>query len=71
LGPGQYFGEMQLLYGKGRSASARASELSPAEVYSVDFQTLSQILGESESLREAMTQTANERMAHNRVMLGD
>lgn len=71
LGSGQYFGEMQLLYGKGRSASARASELSLAEVYAVDFQTLSEILGESESLRQAMTQTANERMAHNRVMLGD
>ena len=71
LGPGQYFGEMQLLYGRGRSASARASEFAPAEVYSVDFQTLSEVLGESESLRESMTKTANERMAQNRTMLGD
>ncbi len=71
LGPGQYFGEMQLLYGRGRSASARASEFATAEVYAVNHQTLSEILGESDSLREAMTQTASERMAQNRVVLGD
>jgi putative ABC transport system ATP-binding protein len=71
LEPGQYFGEMQLLYGKGRSASARASEHAPAEVYIVNDETLAEILGESEILREAMTNTANERMAHNRAVLGD
>jgi ABC-type lipoprotein export system ATPase subunit len=71
LEPGQYFGEMQLLYGKGRSASARASEHAPAEVYIVKGETLAEILGESEILREAMTNTANERMAHNRAVLGD
>ena len=71
LEPGQYFGEMQLLYGKGRSASARASEHAPAEVYTVNYETLVEILGESETLREAMTNTANERMAHNRAVLGD
>lgn len=71
LQPGQYFGEMQLLYGNGRSASARASEHAPAEVYTVNGETLAEILGESEILREAMTNTANERMAHNRAVLED
>lgn len=71
LGPGQYFGEMQLLYGKSRSASARASENLSAEVFVLDHQTLGTILGESDSLRESMTLLANERLAQNRAVLGD
>jgi ABC-type lipoprotein export system ATPase subunit len=69
--PGQYFGEMQLLYGNGRSASARASENSAAEVFMLDAQTLSDILSESESVRISMTLLANERLAHNHTVLGD
>jgi ABC-type lipoprotein export system ATPase subunit len=71
LGPGQYFGEMQLLYGKGRSASARASEHGPVEVCKLDPQTLNEILAESDELRESMTRLASERMAQNHAMLGD
>ncbi len=71
LEPGQYFGEMQLLYGQGRSASARASEHGPVEAYRLDPQTLSSILAESDELREAMIRLATERMAHNHAMLGD
>jgi ABC-type lipoprotein export system ATPase subunit len=71
LGPGQYFGEMQLLYGKGRSASARASENMAIEVYKLDHQALSEILAESEALRESLTRVASQRASHNRAVLGD
>lgn len=71
LGPGQYFGEMQLLYGKGRSASARANENAPVEVYKLDYPSLSEIVSESDELRESLAQVASQRASHNRAVLGD
>ncbi len=70
LEPGQYFGEMQLLHGNGRSASARASEYSESEVFMLDPQTLSGILDESDAVREALTSLANERLAQNQAAQG-
>jgi len=69
LGPGQYFGEMQLLFGRERSASVRAAENAPAEVYMLDPQTLGSILDESEAVRESLILVANERLAHNQAAL--
>jgi CRP-like cAMP-binding protein len=71
LGEGQYFGEMQLLHGHGRSASVRASEHTPVEVLALDYETLGKMLEESEATRQAMLATANKRHKKNREILGD
>ena len=71
LTEGQYFGEMQLLHGHGRSASVRASEHTPVEVLALDYKTLGKFLEESEATRQAMLATANERHKKNREILGD
>ena len=71
LGEGQYFGEMQLLHGHGRSASVRASEHTPVEVLALDYETLGKMLEESEATRQAMLATANKRHQKNREILGD
>ena len=71
LKPGQYFGEMQLLHGKRRSASVRASEMTPVEVYRLDYQTMNELLEESDATREVLSRVADERRAQNRTILGD
>jgi ABC-type lipoprotein export system ATPase subunit len=71
LKPGQYFGEMQLLHGKRRSASVRASEMTPVEVYKLDYQTMNALLEESNATREVLERVADERRAQNRAVLGD
>jgi ABC-type lipoprotein export system ATPase subunit len=71
LKPGQYFGEMQLLHGKRRSASVRASEMTPVEVYKLDYQTMNELLEESDATREVLERVADERQAQNRAVLGD
>jgi len=70
LGPGQYFGEMQLLHGQKRSASARAYERGPVEVLSLNFDTLKELLGTSEATREAMQALADQRKQQNIELRG-
>jgi ABC-type lipoprotein export system ATPase subunit len=70
LGPGQYFGEMQLLHEQKRSASARAYERGPVEVLSLDFDTMRQLLSTSEATREAMQALANQRKLQNIELRG-
>jgi ABC-type lipoprotein export system ATPase subunit len=70
LGPGQYFGEMQLLHGQKRSASARAYERGPVEVLSVDFDTMRELLSTSEATREAMQALADQRKQQNIELRG-
>jgi len=70
LGPGQYFGEMQLLHGQKRSASARAYERGPVEVLSVDFNTMRELLNSSEATREAMQALADQRRQQNIELRG-
>jgi len=70
LAPGQYFGEMQLLHGPKRSASARAYERGPVEVLSLDFDTMRELLGTSEATREAMQALANQRKQQNVELRG-
>jgi len=71
LNPGQYFGEMQLLQGQKRSASARASEHNPAEVLALDFDTMRELLSESEATREAMQRLADQRKQQNIELRGE
>ncbi|HLO33719.1 MAG TPA: ATP-binding cassette domain-containing protein [Anaerolineales bacterium] len=70
LGPGQYFGEMQLLHGLKRSASARAYERGPVEVLSLSFETMRQLLSTSEATREAMRALADQRKQQNIELRG-
>jgi len=71
LTAGQYFGEMQLLHGKGRAASVRASELTPVEVFKLDYQTMNDLLGESQATREVLSRVADERQQQNLSLVGD
>jgi ABC-type lipoprotein export system ATPase subunit len=71
LEPGQYFGEMQLLHGKRRSASVRASEHESVEVLSLDYDTLRTLLDESEPTREALLRVAGQRQQENASVMGD
>lgn len=71
LDEGQFFGEMQLLHGHGRSASVRAAEHNPVEVLALDYDTLGGLLKESESTRQALLATAEERQQKNKEILGD
>lgn len=71
LGPGQYFGEMQLLHGQKRSASARAYEQGPVEVLSLDFDTMRELLSTSEATREAMQALADQRKRQNIELRGE
>jgi len=70
LGPGQYFGEMQLLHGEKRSASARAFEQGPVEVLSLDFNTMKDLLAASEATREAIQALADQRKRQNVELRG-
>lgn len=70
LGPGQYFGEMQLLFGQKRTASARAFEQGPVEVLSLDYDTMRELLAASEETREAMQALADQRKQQNIELLG-
>jgi ABC-type lipoprotein export system ATPase subunit len=70
LGPGQYFGEMQLLHGQKRSASARAYERGAVEVLSLDFDTMRQLLSTSDATREAMRALADQRKQQNIELRG-
>jgi len=70
LGPGQYFGEMQMLYGQKRTASARAYEQGPVEVLSLDYDTMRDLLAASEATREAMQSLAEQRKQQNIELRG-
>jgi len=70
LGAGQYFGEMELLHGKGRSACVRASESTPVEVFKLDYQTMHELLDESLPTREVLLRVANERRQQNLAARG-
>ena len=70
LGPGQYFGEMQMLYGQKRSASARAYEQGPVEVLSLDYDTMRDLLAASEATREAIQALADQRKQQNIELRG-
>jgi len=71
LGPGQYFGEMQLLHGQKRSASARAYERGPVEVLSLEFDTMRDLLSSSDATREAMQALADQRRQQNIELRGE
>jgi ABC-type lipoprotein export system ATPase subunit len=71
MGQGQYFGEMEFIHGRKRSASVRASERGgEVEVLTLSFDTLRDLLANSEATREEMKRIADERMKQNLAVRG-
>lgn len=65
LGPGKYFGEMEFFHERRSRASIRACESCPVEVLTLDYETLSSLLNESEPTREALQHAADQHEAEN------
>jgi len=65
LGPGKYFGEIAFFHGEKSRASVRAAESNPVEVLTMDYNTLSAFLEESEPTREALHQAADRHEQEN------
>lgn len=65
LGPGKYLGEIEFFHGRRNRASIRAGRGGPVEVLALDFETLSELLGESETTREALRQAAAQHEQEN------
>ena len=71
MGPGQYFGEMEFMHGQKRSASIRASEHGgPVEVLTLNFDTLRELLDQSEATRDEIRRIADERKKQNIELRG-
>jgi ABC-type lipoprotein export system ATPase subunit len=64
-GVGEYFGEIELLYGGKNRATVRAAQDTPVEVVALDRDTFTRLLAESEETREAITHIAETRLAEN------
>jgi CRP-like cAMP-binding protein len=66
IGPGQYFGEIELLRGcMQHVATIRASEAGPVEVAAMDRETFNSLVAASASTRQALEQVARERLTEN------
>jgi ABC-type lipoprotein export system ATPase subunit len=65
LGPGKYFGEIAFFHGEKSRASVRAAESNPVEVLTMDYETLSALVKESEPTREALHQAADKHEQEN------
>lgn len=65
LGPGKYFGEIAFFHGETSRASVRAAENNPVEVLTMDYETLSTLLKESEPTLEALHQAADKHEQEN------
>lgn len=71
MGPGEYFGEMEFMYGQKRSASVRAAERGgQVEVLTLDFDTLCALLDKSEATRESIQRLAQQRREQNVELRG-
>jgi ABC-type lipoprotein export system ATPase subunit len=71
MGPGQYFGEMEFIHGRRRSASVRASEQGgEVEVLTLNFDTLRDLLDNSEATRNELYRLADERQKQNVELRG-
>jgi CRP-like cAMP-binding protein len=64
-GPGEYFGEVELMKNTQNIATVRAVMDAPVEVIALDRDTFTQLLHESESTRDALEIIAERRAAEN------
>lgn len=65
MGVGQYFGEIELLRGGLTIATVRAANDRSVQVVALDRQLFCEIVAESESTREAIEQTVQDRITEN------
>jgi ABC-type lipoprotein export system ATPase subunit len=65
MGPGQYFGEIELLRGGKTIAAIRAAYDGPVELVALDQDTFCALLAESDATREALNQVVQDRIAEN------
>jgi ABC-type lipoprotein export system ATPase subunit len=64
IGAGEYFGEVELMRGGANKATVHAG-LMPVEVIAIDQQTIQHILDESEAMKQALEEVADEHLAEN------
>jgi ABC-type lipoprotein export system ATPase subunit len=64
-GPGEYFGEVELLRGSQNIASVRAVADAPVELVALDRAEFEALLSESDETRDALKQIASSRAAEN------
>jgi len=66
VGTGQYFGEVELMYGGGKSvARVRAAREPPVEVVAFGQETFNALMEESELTRAALSEIVDTRIAEN------
>jgi ABC-type lipoprotein export system ATPase subunit len=70
LGPGEIFGEMAYFHEHRRQATVRASESGPVEVLTFGYDTLEQLLSQSEVTRELLYQIAEKHAGENAAWQG-
>ena len=69
-GPGEYFGEVELMRDTESIATVRAVADAPVEVIALDRQTFTELLSESEETRDAMRQIVDARTSENLAARG-
>ncbi|MBN1936644.1 MAG: ATP-binding cassette domain-containing protein [Anaerolineae bacterium] len=66
LGPGQFFGEMELLQRRsGAVATIKAAINSAVEVLALEGYVFGELMNEAQAMREVMIQTVQQRLAQN------
>jgi len=69
LGPGQYFGEIELLRkSSGALASIRAALNSVVKVLTLNRQVFTELMAEADAMRETFLQVMRQRLAQNAVL---
>ena len=64
MGPGEYFGEIELLRGDHSIATVRAAE-GPVEAVALPSETFVTLLEESDATREAVSHVVSQRVSEN------
>jgi ABC-type lipoprotein export system ATPase subunit len=71
LGPGQFFGEVELLNGGGSIAAVSADDEQPVELVSLTAQAFGDLLDGEPQARRWLTSVAEQRLRQNRASAGD
>lgn len=65
LGPGKYFGEIEFFHDHRNRASIRACESCSVEVLEINYETLTELLSQSEVTREVLHKAADVHAEEN------
>lgn len=71
LGPGQYFGEIELMRGGPWAATARAAAIGAVELVTLSHETFSDLLTQSDATRQALDETATRHLNENQLVRED